>query len=366
MRILIAEDDPAFGRLLHDILAKWGYQVVITRNGNDAWQALEAATDPPQLALLDWMMPGMNGVEICRRVREQAREPYVYLILLTSQQRDEDLVTGMDAGADDYLTKPLKINELRVRLNAGRRMVELQNELLAARETIAARAADLEAANRDLEAFGYAVSNDILQSLMAIGDYAKTIRQMHCGEKDEQCKSYTHRIYEKTKHLARLIGVMHDFFQPTKVELHKETLDLSEMAGKAAQHLRLTHPEKKVTFRIAEGLTASGDAPLLQVVMNNILDNAWKHTGKRPEPLIEFGMTKAAGETAYFVRDNGTGFDMEHAGRLFLPFQRLPGSEEFAGIGIGLATVERIIRRHGGKVWAEGKPDQGATFYFTL
>ena len=363
MRVLIAEDDPAFGKLLEDILVKWGYQVLVTRDGIDAWLALKAE-DAPRLAILDWMMPGMDGVEICRQVRKEAQVPYTYLILLTSQQRDEDLVTGMEAGADDYLTKPLKINELRVRLDAGRRMVDLQNELLAAREVLAAHASELEAAKSDLEAFGYAVSNDILKSLMAIGDNAKTIQNLHCKE-DQGCNAYTRRIYEKTKHLAQLIGVMHDFFRPAKVELHRETIDLSAMAGKAAEKLRITRPERRVAFRIAGGITAFGDAKL-QVVLNNLLDNAWKHTGKTAEAVIEFGMTEVNGKTAYFVRDNGIGFKMADADRLFKPFQRLPGTEEFAGQGIGLATVARIIRHHGGKVWAEGKPENGATFYFTL
>ena len=139
MRILIAEDDPAYRNLLEQILINWGYEVVVALDGNEACQALQV-DDAPQLAILDWEMPGMNGVEICRQVRQETREPYIYLLLLTAHQRDEDLITGMEAGADDYLTKPVKINELRVRLNAGRRMVAVQNELLAARKTITAHA----------------------------------------------------------------------------------------------------------------------------------------------------------------------------------------------------------------------------------
>ncbi|MBC7962103.1 MAG: diguanylate cyclase [Steroidobacteraceae bacterium] len=135
MKILIAEDDPAFRQLLEDILVTWGYEVVVTRDGNEAWQAL-MAKDAPQLAILDWKMPGMEGIEICRQFRKDAKENYTYIILLTSQQRDEELVIGMEAGADDYVIKPFKHNELRVRLRAGRRIIELQNELLAAREIL--------------------------------------------------------------------------------------------------------------------------------------------------------------------------------------------------------------------------------------
>jgi two-component system, cell cycle response regulator len=134
MKILIAEDDPNFRHLMETVLVQWGYDVVIAENGNDALQILQSEYSP-RLAILDWMMPGMDGVEVCRKVREERKHPYTYIILLTSQQRDEDLAAGMEAGADDYITKPFKHDELRLRLRAGRRIIELQNELIAARET---------------------------------------------------------------------------------------------------------------------------------------------------------------------------------------------------------------------------------------
>jgi len=139
VKILIAEDNPVSCRLLEAKLAKWGYEVIVTRNGNEAWQALQAE-DAPQLAILDRMMPGLDGVQVCRKVREAAREPYTYVILLTALGLEEDLVTGMDAGGDDYITKPFKSGELRVRLHAGRRIIELQNELIVAREALRAKA----------------------------------------------------------------------------------------------------------------------------------------------------------------------------------------------------------------------------------
>jgi light-regulated signal transduction histidine kinase (bacteriophytochrome) len=359
MKILIAEDDPTFRQLLEEILDKWGYDVIVTRNGNEAWQALRAEGATPQLAILDWLMPEMDGLEICRKLRNEVQGPYTYIILLTSQHSDKDIVLGMEAGADDYITKPFKTDELRVRLNAGKRMVSLQNEL-------AARAADLEAANRDLESFSYTVSNDLLKSLIAIGDYARSIQDFSCGYADELCKSNARRIYDRTRHLADLIGIMNDFFRPMRIELHREAIDLSEMVRKTAEKIRLTSPERRVTFRITDGIKVDADRQLLQIALNNLLGNAWKHTAKREEAVIEFGMMTIKGMSTCFIRDNGTGFDMAHADRLFKPFQPLPGTEEYATDGIGLATVERIIRRHGGDIWAEGLPDKGATFYFTL
>ncbi len=139
MKILIAEDDPISRRLLEAKLVKWGYDVVVTTDGNEALEALQAK-DAPELAILDWMMPGMDGVELCRKIRAERKEPYTYIILLTALHRDEDLIAGMEAGADDYITKPFKSNELKVRLRAGRRIIELQNELIAARESLRAKA----------------------------------------------------------------------------------------------------------------------------------------------------------------------------------------------------------------------------------
>jgi len=358
MKILIAEDEPAFRHLLEDTLVRWGYDVVVCRDGNEAWQTL-AAENAPQLAILDWLMPGLDGLEICRRVRKRGNDAYTYIILLTSQQQDEDLVAGMEAGADDYIIKPLKTNELRVRLNAGKRLLELQNEL-------AARAADLEAANRDLESFSYTVSNDLLGSLMSIGDNARAIQDFVCSKENEQCRAYTKRIYDKTRSLAETIGIMHVFFRPMRVELHLENIDLSEIARNITENLRKKNSARQVAFVIADGITVNADRRLLQLTLNNLFGNAWKHTAKREEAVIEFGLTEVAGKSVFFVRDNGTGFDMANADRLFKPFRPLPGTEEFVKDGIGLATVERIIRRHGGKVWAEGEQGKGATFYFTL
>jgi len=358
MRILVAEDDPAFRHLLEEVLAKWGHDVVVARDGNEAWQVL-SCKDAPRLAILDWMMPGIDGVEICRKVRQELQEPYTYLILLTALQQEEDLVTGMEAGADDYISKPLKTNELRVRLNAGRRIVELQSQL-------AAHAAELEVANMDLESFSYTVATDLLKSLLSISENAKSIQELHCSKQDEQCRSYTRRIYEKTKQLGQVIGIMNDFFRPTRKELHREMIDLSRMAGETADNLRNTNPKRLVKFKIIEGIMADGDKNLLQVVLNNLLDNAWKHTGKCEEAIIELGVTEVKGQPVYFVRDNGAGFDMADTDKLFKPFQGMSETEELTGKGVSLATVERIVRRHGGKIWAEGEPGKGASFYFTL
>ena len=245
-----------------------------------------------------------------------------------------------------------------------RKRAEEEIEIL--NTNLAARAAELESANRELEAFNYTVSHDLRRPLTNINSYCQVIQEMCGGNLGEQCQGYIREIYEGTLRMNELIDTLLNFSQLMRNELHREPVDVSEIAKIVMAELQLTETGRRVTFRIAEGMTAYGDANLLRVVLENLLGNAWKYTGAREEAVIEFGVAEIGGKPACFVRDNGSGFDMKYAEKLFIPFQRLPGADEFKGHGIGLATVERIIRRHGGRVWAEGEPGRGATFYFML
>ena len=229
-----------------------------------------------------------------------------------------------------------------------------------------AYAAELEEANQDMEAFSYSVTHDLRKPLTIINGYSQVILQLCGGALDEDCTRYLQQIYEGTLRMNQLIDAVLRFSVVKRGELHPETVDLTDIAEKTAEELKLTEADRKVTFIFAKGITAEGDRNLLQVVMANLLGNAWKYTGNQEEAVIEFGLKEVSGSPAYFVRDNGIGFDMAHAGKLFTPFQRLEGAAAFQGDGIGLATVERIIRRHGGRIWAESEPDRGATFYFQL
>ena len=229
-----------------------------------------------------------------------------------------------------------------------------------------ARAVELEAANRELEAFSYTVSHDLRKPLTVINGYSQMILDM-CGSRlDEQCTGFLTEISDGTFRMNQLIDSLLDFSRLTRCELHRETVDLSGTARGLAAELSLTEPGRPVAFRVGDGISVNADAGLLRVVLANLLDNAWKYTAGKGEAVIEVGVTDVAGEPACFVRDNGPGFDMAHADKLFVPFQRLPGADEFQGHGIGLATAHRIIQRHGGRMWAEGAPGKGATFYFTL
>ena len=240
-----------------------------------------------------------------------------------------------------------------------------RNELEAVNAALAVRTAELETANADLEAFNYTVCHDLRTPLTAINGYCQVVQQL-CGNRlNEECRHYIREMYKGTLQMKDLIISLLDFSRVTRVTLFRETVYLSALARELAAELKLTALERRVTFLIAEGIAVNGDAGLLRIVLNNLMGNAWKHSGNMQDTVIEFGVTEVDGKPACFIRDNGPGFDMADAGKLFLPFQRLPGTA-IEGSGIGLATVDRIVRRHGGRVWAESEPGKGATFLFTL
>jgi len=239
-------------------------------------------------------------------------------------------------------------------------------QILSLNEHLAARANDLEAANRDLEAFSYTVSHDLRTPLTNINGYCQVILELFGEGMDQQCKDFIMVIFRETINMNELIKTLLDFSRLSRKELVRGPVDLSELALASAAGLKVREPQRKISFQIAPGLCAEGDSDLLRVVLDNLLGNACKYTGKKEQALIEFGVTGGSGEAAYFVRDNGAGFDMAQSDRLFGAFQRLHSDRDFTGFGIGLATVQRIIQRHGGRVWAEGVEGAGATFYFTL
>ncbi|TWJ14316.1 sensor histidine kinase [Geobacter argillaceus] len=244
-----------------------------------------------------------------------------------------------------------------------RRQLEEQLEIL--HDDLAARAAELAAANIELEAFNFTVSHDLRKPLSIIHGYCQLVQELCREQLDEQSKEFIQEIYEGTKSMNRLITSLLRFSRATRTEMRRETVDMSAMAKAVASELQLAEPERRVSFRIAEGITGNGDEGLWRIVLDNLIGNAWKYSANREEAVIEFDMKEVDGKPACFVRDNGPGFDMAHADKLYIPFQRIPGID-VEGHGIGLATVERIVRRHGGRIWAESEPGKGATFFFTM
>jgi light-regulated signal transduction histidine kinase (bacteriophytochrome) len=286
---------------------------------------------------------------------------------VSTMAKDE---VGQLSRAFDQMTIQLKESfvglekEITERKQAEEEIRKLNVEL---EQRVVERTAQLEAANKELEAFSYSVSHDLRAPLRSIDGFSQALQEDY-GEKVEgQGKDYIRRIRAATKRMAELIDALLTLSRVTRSEIRLENFNLSRLARTIATDLQKTQPDRQVEFIIPEGLTANGDARLFRIVMENLIGNAWKFTSKKENACIELGsLQQGDGRLAYFVKDNGAGFDMAYADKLFGAFQRLHGTEEFSGTGIGLATVQRIIHRHGGRVWAEGEPQKGATFYFTL
>jgi signal transduction histidine kinase len=241
-----------------------------------------------------------------------------------------------------------------------------EGEVRGLNEALEHHVRQLEESNKELEAFSYSVSHDLRSPLRSIDGFSLALVEDYSGKLDEEARDYLDRIRAATQRMSQLIDDLLKLSRVARMEAKREAVGLSAIAGDIAGRLRKNHPDRQVRFVIAENLTASGDERLLTVVLENLIGNAWKFSEKNPQAVIEFGFTDVQGEPAYFVKDNGAGFDMAFANKLFHPFQRLHQAAEFSGTGIGLATVKRIINRHGGLVWIEGEVGKGTTVYFTL
>ncbi len=224
--------------------------------------------------------------------------------------------------------------------------------------------AALRSSNAELEAFSYSVSHDLRAPLRSVDGYSRLLAKELEGPRNPKVEHYLARIQAGAHQMGQLIDGLLTLAQVARMELQHDRIDLSAMASETLAHLQAAHPGQPVHCRIEPGLEAQGDSRLIRSVMDNLLGNAWKFSGRKAQPLIEVGRDADSG--AFFVRDNGSGFDMAYADKLFGTFQRLHAAQEFPGSGIGLATAARIIKRHGGRIWAESAPEQGATFYFTL
>ena len=225
---------------------------------------------------------------------------------------------------------------------------------------------ELSAVNKELEAFSYSVSHDLRAPLRSVDGFSKAILEDYADKLDEQGKDYLQRVRAASQRMAQLIDDLLNLSRVTRSDMRCEPVNLSALAQTIAEELKKTQPGRQVECVIKEGLTVNGDARLLKLVLENLLSNSWKFTAKHTSARIEFGVERPDGKFAYFVRDDGAGFDMAYVEKLFTPFQRLHAPTEFPGTGIGLALVQRIIHRHGGRVWAKGEVEKGATIYFTL
>jgi signal transduction histidine kinase len=352
-RVIWADDNPDMRDYVSRLLGD-EYEVTAVADGA---AALAAAIDqPPDLVLSDVMMPELDGFGLLRALRADPRTCTMPVILLSARAGEEASVEGLSAGADDYLVKPFSARELLARVRTHVDLARRRREW----------ASQLHQANQELEAFSYSVSHDLRAPLRAIDGFSKAVMTSQGERLDEQGHRYLQRVRAATARMSTLIDDLLELSRISRHVLRRERVDLGEVANAVIAELRQRDPDRLVEVTVEAGLSADADSRLAAIVLENLIGNAWKFTGKRARAEIFFGKVGTDGRTAFVVRDNGAGFDQTYAKNLFSAFQRLHTEADFEGTGIGLATVFRIVSRHGGRVWAEGEVERGASFFFTL
>lgn len=362
--LLVVDDEGPHLRALCDTLGAQGFAVT---GFTSPLAALESLREGREYALLltDLMMPGMDGIALLHAAREI--DPRIVGVMMTGHGTVSTAVSAMKEGALDYVEKPFKLSVLVPVLARAldARRLRVENEALQQR--LRERTLELESANRELESFAYSVSHDLRAPLRTIDGFAGLLLESLGSEASAEVVEYAETVRGGVARMNTLIGDLLRLSRTTQTELRRERVDLSSVAHEIAARLHATAPERAAEWLIEPDLVADADIGLMRVVFENLFSNAWKYTGKVARARIEFAReTNPEGETVFLVRDNGAGFDMGAAANLFRPFRRLHSDRDFPGTGIGLATVDRIIRRHGGRIWADAVPGKGATFRFTL
>jgi two-component system sensor histidine kinase/response regulator len=454
--IVIAEDSQTQAEQLTHYLTNRGYAVTVTRNGKQALAA--AVRRRPAMVISDVVMPEMDGYTLCKEIKSLPAIKDVPVVLVTSLSRPQDIVKGLECGADSFIRKPydekyllsrvdyiltnqelrkterlqvgvqlhfggqshfitaerhqildllistyegaVQINEelelkhkelqeangaletrvaertadlaranqqLQIELAERKRAEEQVNKLNEGLERrVADRTAQLAAANKELEAFSYSVSHDLRAPLRHIDGFAHMLIEEHHGQLTPEAQQQLKRIQESTQKMARMIDDLLNLARLDRRSMILEVAPLNSLVDSVVQDLKSEIAERKIEWRISSLSSVKCDPGLLQQVFANLLSNAVKYTRRRERAVIEIGQSTIDGQTVFYVRDNGAGFDPKYADKLFGVFQRLHTDQEFEGTGVGLATVQRIVRKHGGRVWAEAETDKGTTFYFSL
>jgi two-component system, sensor histidine kinase and response regulator len=407
VRILIAEDSPTQAQRLRHILEQQGYEVGVAANGRLALAM--APQFAPALIITDVVMPEMDGYELSRQIKTDPKLGNTPIILVTTLSDPQDVIRGLECRADNFILKPYDERDLLARvqyvlINSEMRRAEdvgmgvtiyfngqkhfitadrLQilnlllstydaaiqrnKELNRSQEELRLLNAKLAGANKELESFSYSVSHDLRAPLRHIDGYVQMMVEDTESTLSSEAQRYLKVIADATRQMGELIDDLLAYSRMGWAELRETTVELDGLVREVIQSLEMATRGRNIIWKISPLPRVMGDPSMLKQVLANLLGNAAKYTRPRDPAHIELGCAgDEDGRNVLFVRDDGVGFDMKYADKLFGVFQRLHPAEDFEGTGVGLANVLRIVARHGGRVWAEAVPDQGATFYFTL
>ncbi len=361
-KLLIVDDEAALMTALCKTLEQQGYAAA---GFTSAKAALAALRDQQfDLVLTDLKMPEMDGILLLRAAQEIDRD--LVGIVMTGHGAIDTAVGAMKVGALDYILKPFKLNGILPVLTRALDMRRLRTENKELERCVRERTAELESANKELEAFSYSVSHDLRAPLRHIDGFAGLLQEDASSTLSDAGRRHVATISEAAKNMSKLIDDLLAFARMGRAELHRTRVAMSALVAEVLQEMAPDAQGRNVAWGIAPLPEVWGDRALLKQVWANLLGNALKYTRQREKAEIKVGCQPKAGELEFHISDNGAGFDMKYAARLFGVFQRLHREEDFEGTGVGLANVRQIITRHGGRTWAEGAVDRGATFYFSL
>jgi signal transduction histidine kinase len=392
--ILIVDDRPTNRRVLIAILAHCGHRLREAESGTQALKMMRK--EKPDLVIADILMPKMDGYEFVRKLRLDPKIGKTAVVFYTASYIEEKarklakacgvrytivkpgepeevlsiVEEALSGGGSTLMQAPpeeFERNHLRLLTDKlSEKVTELEKLNAELEQRVSERTAELEAANEELEAFSYSVSHDLRAPLRAIDGFSRIAIEDFAGQMPEQCREQLQQTRESTREMTELIDDLLIFSQTSRSPLARENVETEKLARSAFDELLPQQQGRQVDFRIEDLPACAADPALLKQVFVNLVSNALKFTRGCARALVQVGCERRNGELVYFVKDNGAGFDMRHANKLFGVFQRLHRVEEFEGTGVGLAIVQRVIHRHGGRVWAKAKPNAGATFYFAL
>ena len=398
-RVLVVEDSATQAEALRALLADAGYQVSVAPSGEVGLAQFDAGEF--DVVISDILMPGaVDGYELCRRIKAGKRRE-TPVVLLTSLSDPLDIIRGLECGADNFFTKGVEPASLLDRLELllttrqtrahgklrmgvkvffmGREftitsereqildlLISTFEDAVRQNRELQQKEEALEATNKELEEFTYSISHDLRTPLGQVDGFSQLLLDKFSPRLDPTVQDYLHHIHEAAQHMKRMVDELLNLGRVGRRELHPRPTELQPLVDAALVELESQTRGRHITWRVGPLPQVECDPELMESVLANLLSNAVKFTRDRPTAVIQVGQMSKGDQTVIFVRDNGAGFDMRYADRLFGVFQRLHRSDEFEGTGVGLATVHRIMHKHGGSIWAESELGKGATFYLTL
>lgn len=364
-KILIVDDRPENLRALRTVLRNLNIELIEALSGNEALKA--TLYQDFALALLDIQMPDMDGYELASILREEEKTAHLPFIFISAVHTDNlNVFKGYEKGAFSFITKPFQPEILINKVNFFIDKHQQEIALFELNKDLKNKNEELQLMNQELESFSYSVSHDLRAPLRSINGYSEILKEDYQEKLEEEGNRILDSIMKNSTRMSELIDCLLDFSRLGRKEITKTHIDMHVLVDSVMKELDMSSDNINLKYNINDLPPANGDVNLLKQVWINLIGNAVKYSGKKENPLVELGSRRDTDSTIYYVKDNGAGFNMEFSDKLFGVFQRLHSSNEFEGVGIGLAIVQRIISRHGGRVWAEAEVDKGATFYFSL